>query len=124
MRKIINFKKKSYFLSSAAVGGREEGEGPLGKYFDITDRTDLFGKNTWEKAEGEIGRMALATALKKGNISPEEIDVLLAGDLENQCVASSSGLYSFGIPYVGLYSACSTCTEALFLGASLSILIV
>ena len=119
MRKILSLKRKAYIISSASVGGREEREGPLGELFDFTDTTDRFGKDTWEKAEGEMGRISLSLAMKKANISPSDIDVLFAGDLENQCVASSGGLYSFGIPYVGLYSACSTCTEGLLLLSSL-----
>lgn len=115
MRKIISFEKKPYIIASAAVGGREEKDGPLGKYFDFTDTTDRFSKDTWEKAEGEMGRLSLNFALKKAELEADSLDALLAGDLENQCVASSSGLYSFGIPYIGLYSACSTCTEALLL---------
>ena len=74
---------------------------------------------TWEAAEAEIARLSLNLAMKKTKLSPENLDVLLAGDLENQCVASSSGLYSFGIPYIGLYSACSTATEALFILSTL-----
>ena len=119
MRKIIDFKIKPYIISSAAVGGREERDGPLGKYFDFTDKSDRFGKDTWEKAEGEMGRIALSLALKKASLDPSDMDALFAGDLENQCVASSGGLYSFGIPYIGLYGACSTCTEALLLLSSL-----
>ena len=119
MRRIINFEKKPYIISSAAVGGREEKLGPLGSFFDFTDESDRFGKETWEKAEGEMGRLSLSIALKKSNLSTEDIDAIFAGDLENQCVASSSGLYTFGIPYIGLYSACSTCTEALLLLSSM-----
>ncbi len=120
MRKIIRFSENTpSFTAHASVGGREESEGPLGSFFDLCDRTDRFGMKTWEKAEGEMGRTALNIALKKAALSPDKIEVLLAGDLENQCTASSGGLYSFGIPYIGLYSACSTCTEALLLLSSL-----
>ena len=119
MRRILDFKEKPYIISSAAVGGREEKHGPLGNLFDFTDESDRFGKETWEKAEGEMGRLSLSIALKKANLTSDDIDAVFAGDLENQCVASSSGLYSFGIPYIGLYSACSTCTEALLLVSSL-----
>ena len=120
MRKIISFNESApSFLSYAASGGYEEGRGPLGDKFDFIDPTDLFGMKTWEKAEGEMGRITLNLALNKKNLDPSLIDVLLAGDLENQCVASSNGLYSFGIPYIGLYSACSTLTEGLLLLSSL-----
>lgn len=114
MQKYTRFRRPPVFLSYASVAGHEESRGPLGALFDFHDETDRFGQNTWEKAEGEIGRCALNLALKKGRISPDEVDILFAGDLQNQCVASSGGLYSFGIPYLGLYGACSTCTEGLF----------
>ncbi len=120
MRKIISFSENTpSFISYASVGGYEEMSGPLGEKFDFCDPTDTFGMKTWETSEGEMGRICLNFALKKGNISPDSIDALFAGDLENQCTASSGGLYSFGIPYIGLYSACSTCTEALLLLSSL-----
>lgn len=120
MRKILSFENNPpSFISYSAVGGYEEGRGPLGNKFDFCDESDRFGMDTWEKAEGEMGRIALNLAMNKAKLEPRELDALLAGDLENQCVASSSGLYSFGIPYIGLYSACSTCTEALLLLSSL-----
>ena len=120
MRKIISFKDNPpSFISYAAVGGYEERRGPLGDKFDFCDDTDRFGMETWELAEGEMGRLSLNIAMNKAGLSSDALDVLLAGDLENQCVASSGGLYTFGIPYIGLYSACSTCTEALFLLATL-----
>ena len=115
MRKIIKLDKKPYFLSHAAVGGYEERRGPLGDAFDLCDDTDLFGMKSWESAESEMGRLALNLALHKASLSEDVLDVLLAGDLQNQCVASSGGLYTFGVPYIGLYSACSTCTEGLLL---------
>ncbi len=120
MRKIISFEKNPpTFISHASVGGYEESRGPLRDGFDFFDPTDRFGMPTWERAEGEMGRLCLNFAMSKVGIAPTLIDVLFAGDLQNQCVASSGGLYSFGIPYVGLYSACSTCTEGLLLLSSL-----
>ena len=120
MRRIIDFGDDyPSFISWASVGGYEEMNGPLGDKFDFTDPTDRFGMKTWELAEGEMGRLSLNLAMNKISYSPDMIDALLAGDLENQCVASSGGLYSFGIPYIGLYSACSTCTEALLLLSTL-----
>ena len=119
MRRIIRFENDVSFLGSASVGGKEERRGPLGDFFDFCDDTDRFGMETWEAAEAEIGRMSLNIAMKKTKTKPEDLDVLLAGDLENQCVASSAGLYSFGIPYIGLYSACSTATEALLILSNL-----
>ena len=117
--RIIELKDRIYFRSYGAVGGYEEKRGPLGDKFDFCDESDKFGQNTWELAEGEMGRISLNIALNKAKISQTDVDFLIAGDLQNQCVASSVGLSSFGIPYLGIYGACSTCTEALLLSAAL-----
>ena len=120
MRKIIDFSSHApSFLSYSSVGGYEERQGPLGDKFDLASKDDRFGMPTWESAEGEMARLALNLSLKKANLVSDDIDVLFAGDLENQCVATANGLYTFGIPYVGLYSACSTLTEGLLLASTL-----
>ncbi len=113
MRCPVYLKRKVYIHSSAAVGGREEGRGAIGSHFDLTDDSDLFGMKSFERAEGEMSRIALNIALKKAGISPSELSLIASGDLQNQCVASSSGLISFGAPYIGLYGACSTFTESI-----------
>lgn len=118
MKRITKLKTPIHFASWAAVGGYEERRGPLGEYFDFCDDSDKFGQKTWEIAESEMGRVALNIALSKINISHGEVDLLVAGDLQNQCVASSAGLHSFGIPFIGVYGACSTCTESLMTLAS------
>jgi stage V sporulation protein AD len=38
---------------------------------------------------------------------------MFSGDLLNQCIASTFGLRSLGIPHMGVYGACSTMVEAL-----------
>lgn len=119
MRRITNLRSPAFFVSSSAVGGREEGLGPLGGGFDFIDPSDEFGQKTWEMSEAEMGRVALNIAMRKCEISHEDIDVIIAGDLQNQCVASAIALDSFGIPHVGVYGACSTCTESLLLASAL-----
>ena len=116
-KRIIGLKNKIYFHSYSAVGGCEERIGPLGGFFDFCDDSNKFGQKTWELAEGEMSRLALNFALAKGNLSHEDIDFIVAGDLQNQCVASSIGLSSFSIPFLGIYGACSTCTEALLISS-------
>ena len=104
-------------LAHASVVGRKEHEGPLGRLFDYHDESDRFGTDSWEKAEGEMQRLALNLALKKARLPVDAIDMLAAGDLINQCTASSYGLLSFPIPYLGLYGACSTSAEGLIVAA-------
>ena len=119
MKNIKKLATPSYFISYSAVGGYEEGRGKIGSLLDSLDPSDLFGQKTWEMAEAEMGRRALNIALGKAKMSHEEPELLIAGDLQNQCVATSVGLDSFGIPFLGVYGACSTCTESLLLASSM-----
>ncbi len=113
MQKIVKIKNEIGFISAAACGGLEESRGPLGKSFDFCDKSDLFGQKTWEMAEGEMARICLNIALKKAKILHTDVDLIAAGDLQNQCAATTLGLYSFGVPFLGLYGACSTCAESI-----------
>ena len=115
MGRIIKLKNDIRIISHASVGGYEERRGPLGDAFDYCDTTDLFGQKSFELAESEMARVALNIALSKRDISHGDVGLVIAGDLQNQCVASSVGLHSFGIPFLGVYGACSTCTESLLI---------
>ena len=108
-----------YIMSAATAVGKKEGEGPLKNRFDYIDTDDRFGKKTWEQAESECSRLALSLAFSKVPMAPSEADFLIAGDLENQCVASVYGHLSFEIPYIGIYGACSNLTEGMSLAAIL-----
>lgn len=99
--------------ASAAVGSKKESEGPIGHAFDVINEDDYFGEKTWEKAESRMQQTAIQTALDKAKYQPSDIDCVFAGDLMNQCVGSTYGLRSFGIPFVGLFGACSTMAESL-----------
>lgn len=106
-------------ISAASVVGHKEHAGPLGAYFDIYDQTDKFKQKTWEKAESEMQRIALSTAMTKAGLEEKDVGALFAGDLLNQCVGSAYGLLNFDIPYFGLYGACSTAVEGLILASLL-----
>ena len=101
---------------ASAVGG-DEYRGPLGSLFDFHDESDRFGVDTWEKAEGELGRTVCNLLLARAGLSHRDVDLLFAGDLQNQCMASVCGLSGFGIPYFGLYGACSTFVEGILLAS-------
>ncbi|MBR3611291.1 MAG: stage V sporulation protein AD [Oscillospiraceae bacterium] len=97
--------------AAAAVGSKKEGEGPLRKSFDIINDDSRFGKDTWEKAESKMQELACWKALRKAGLEMGDIDFLFAGDLLNQCIASAFGARGSGVPYLGLYGACSTFSE-------------
>ena len=102
------FGSKPVILSRAAIGGKKEGEGPLAAYFDFLGKDAKLGQKTFEKAESKLQELALDTAKRKLGISYEDIDVLFAGDLLNQCISSSFAARGTSIPFLGLYGACST----------------
>ncbi len=100
-------------LSYASVASKKESQGPLAKYFDILCEDTTFGEQTWEKAESRMQKDAANKALEKAKLSQKDIDLVLAGDLLNQCTGSTFGLRDFGIPYLGIYGACSTMAESI-----------
>ena len=118
-RQTVALESPVFILSHAAVGGKMESEGPLAHYFDHLCEDSFFGEKTWEKAESAMQKTALSRALEKGGMTPESLDYVLAGDLLNQCIGTSFGLRDFGIPFYGLYGACSTMGESLALGSLL-----
>ena len=97
----------------ASVVSKKEGNSPIARYFDVICEDTSFGEQTWEKAEGEMHKQAVSKALQKAGLSSKDIQFLFAGDLLNQCIASSYGLQSLSIPFIGLYGACSTMAEGL-----------
>ena len=115
----VSFKNPPYVISTYSCVGSEEMKGPLSEKFDYYSDDNRFKQDTWEKSESEMQKIALFGAMQKAKISDTGLDILLAGDLLNQCVGSSFGLLSYDVPYVGLYGACSTCALGLALGSSL-----
>ena len=113
----LQFAEAPFILSSASVVGKKEGEGPLGKQFDMVCDSDKFGEDCWEESESTMQKEAAALAMGKASLKPADIRYIFAGDLLGQTIATSFGLMNYEIPLFGLYGACSTCGEALSLGA-------
>lgn len=111
------FHEPPAILSFASVAGKKEAEGPLGGTFDLTSKDTKFGQKSWEKAETQMQKTAMALALRKANLREEQLDAAFVGDLLNQCVGSSFCMRDRDIPTFGLYGACSTMAESLMLAA-------
>ncbi len=106
--------------SFSAVGGKKEGEGPCGSFFDYIDSDDYFGQDSFERAESAMQGLALQNAVEKRGIEPEDITLMLGGDLLDQCIGTSFGVADFNIPFFGIYGACSTISEGLALASLLT----
>lgn len=104
-------------VAYGAIGSKREGEGPLGGCFDQLCQDSTMGEQTWEKAECRLQKDAINVALKKAGLSPPDLQYIFAGDLLNQCTGSTYGLRDLGVPFVGLYGACSTMAESLCLAS-------
>ena len=109
----VTLSSRPSILGYAAVVGKKEGEGPLGRYFDFIFEDTTLGEKTWEKAESALQREALTRALDKAGLSPSQINFLFAGDLLNQNIASTFGMRETNIPLLGQFGACSTMAQTL-----------
>lgn len=117
---LIEFKNPPSLLGWAAVGGTKEGEGPLGEYFDRISKDSRFGTDSWEKGETRMQEETIRTAIKKAGLTPEQMDLLICGDLINQCTASAYCARDLGIPYAGVYNACASMAEGLIFSSILT----
>lgn len=115
----IKMNLPAVITATAATVGTKEGEGPLKDYFDVILEDNLAGQDSWEKAESEIAKQNISLAIKKAGLKNEDIDYIVTGDLLNQCCGSTYGIRDMGIPYFGIFGACSTMGEAMSLGALL-----
>lgn len=113
------FKNRPRIIAGMSVVGDKEGEGPLGKYFDTIEPDPKMGKSSFEKGETAMFSKAIEGAAAKAGMQIFDIGALFAGDLLNQLVSSSYAARDLPVSYFGLYSACSTMTEALSLGAAM-----
>ncbi len=113
----IRLTDRPAILGYAAVGGKKEGEGPLGQAFDAIFADARLGQQTWEQAESALQREALSRAVTKAELEIEELQMLFAGDLLNQNIASTFGLREMGVPLLGQFGACSTMGQTLALAA-------
>ncbi|HHV78122.1 MAG TPA: stage V sporulation protein AD [Firmicutes bacterium] len=113
----VGFSQPPRILSVATVAGPREGAGPMGSLLDLVVEDTLVGCKTWEQAEASMLESAVNLCLKKANMSSDKVQFLIAGDLLNQIVSSSYMARQVGIPFIGIYGACSTVSEGIALAA-------
>ncbi len=115
----IRLKKQPKIIGSYSIVGPKEGNGNFGDYFDYVMKNDIFGEETFEKAERKMLETAVTGVIQKAKLQPKDIDIMIAGDLLNQIISSSYAARSFQFPFLGVYGACSTMAESLAVGAVL-----
>lgn len=113
------FDNKPTLLGSATVVGPEEGMGPLSEDFDyIYDNLEINEK-TWEKGERRLLEQASQLALINADVSSEQLQFFVGGDLMNQIISSTFAARTLGSPYIGVFGACSTSMQSLAIASLL-----
>ena len=110
------FPKPPVIAAHACIGGKKEGESPLAAEFDELHSDNRLGQASWEAAETQLQLQAARLCLKKAHATEKDVSLLLAGDLQAQCTASGYAARALGLPFAGLFGACSTMAEGLALG--------
>ena len=115
----IYFKNRPAIIATSTICGPKESCGYIGKFVENRLNDDTFGEDTFEKAECKMLSFVIEGAIKNAKLSLNEVDCLISGDLLNQIISSSFSARKLEIPYLGVYNACSTMSEALALCATL-----
>jgi len=113
------YDSKPVIRSSAAVGGPFEAKGALADDFDILHEDVWLGQDSFEKAEKKLLEQACEKAIDKAGMKKEDIQFLLSGDLMDQIISSSFAARTLGMPYLGIFGACSTSMLGLALASLL-----
>lgn len=116
-KQTVEFKNPPSIINTASIVGPKEGQGPLAKYYDLILEEESWGEKSWEKAESKIQKEVLNKLMEKTGKSFSEVDYVIAGDLLNQCTATNFSLKTYGIPFIGVYGACSTMAESILVGS-------
>lgn len=111
------FDQHPVIAATGVSGGPFEANGKLAKDFDILHDDLWMGQDSYEKAQRILVEEAIETVMQKENIQEEDVQFLIAGDLINQITPSSFAARTAGIPYFGIFGACSTSMEGLALAS-------
>ncbi len=115
----IYFDNPVSIYSTSSIVGPIESKSKYRNYFDERVDDDMFGEKSYEKAECKFQIRAIQQLLNNAGLYIDNIDLSISGDLINQIAVSSFATRSLNLPFIGVYNACASLGEALFLGASL-----
>jgi len=116
-KRTVELSNRPGILAWGSVAGQKEKNGPYGERFDLIIPDELNGENSFESAERSMLEAAVKLCAQHGRREISEVQMLLAGDLLNQIVSAGFAARNLGIPFYGLYGACSTMSESLSVGS-------
>ncbi len=115
----LELEKNCYIVGRGSIVGDKEKHGTYKNYMKNAVNDDKMGEKTFEKGERKMLELVNESAIKDAKLKPKDIQLYLGGDLMNQLVSSNYVAEKLQVPFVGIYSACSTITASLGLGAAL-----
>lgn len=116
----MTFKYNNVYLENVStVVGPYEHDGPLSRRFDRYYDDMYMNEETFENAEIHLMKESVDILLDKLNIKKEDINLFIAGDLQNQITSSSFTAEDIKAPFLGIYSACSTNGEGLIMASNM-----
>lgn len=113
------FESKPVIIGTGVVGGPFEAQGAISQEFDLLYDDIWMGQESFEKAEKILMEQACETAIKKAGLKKEDVQFFLSGDLLNQIISSSFTARTLGVPFIGIYGACSSSMEGLAIASLL-----
>lgn len=116
-KQTVNLENPPSIIGAYSTVGPKEGQGPLGDYFDFKVEDELWGEETWEKAESKFVKQTIKGALDNAKLKEEDIQYIFAGDLLNQITGTTFGIRDFNIPFFGVFGACSTMAVSMALAS-------
>lgn len=108
-----------YLAGVGTICGQLESAGPLGPSFDVRLENDRIDDDTWEHSEQRMFAQAAQIAMQKANITSEQVDAVIGGDLNAQLTGFYFGTRALSRPSLGVYSACASICEGLAIGSLL-----
>lgn len=117
-KQTVFFNKPIHIVAANAVVGDKESKGPLRSYFRRIKEDIKLGEKSFERAEIVMLDEAIRASVNEAKEKSCEVQLLVSGDLLNQMTSSSYVARNLDMPHIGVYSACSTYSEALSLAST------
>lgn len=115
----LELEHECYIIGCSALAGEKEKNGTFKNYLKDSVKDDRLGQKTFEQGERKMLEIINEDAIKNAGLHDDDIQLYLGGDLMNQIVSSNYVAEKLQVPFVGIYSACSTITASLGIGACL-----
>ena len=107
-----------YLESTGTVVGPMEHAGPLSRRFDRFYDDMYMNEDSFESAEVHLMKESVDILLDKINKKKKDINLFIAGDLQNQITSSCFTAKYLRCPFLGVYSACASNVEGIILASN------